>query len=313
MREKNYSNKTFSNNNVNYLKFPNKLQRYSRFLNNKKFDRSPSKNSKFRYAERSPPRLVDDHMNNLTNRKENVNNYIPEENKNTQELQTDDLENGVRTKLTKSSLKKLQKEVFDKELNNIACHHGLCSTKNRKDIKYSRLWFLFELEMSEDWKENLRLSCYNKYVYSAIDESWKMENILLKEQEKCYEYFPIQQLLIPAISESCNRRKSLENIQDLTVNVDSIIEINHEKQRLLPRSFLTRRENEVAFNDFQLDAKKILEDLSSTSENPFGSFNSSPSTNMVESEKKILNTVPKRRKEKKILGALEKKLYLDEK
>lgn len=78
-------------------------------------------------------------------------------------------------------------------------------------------------------------------------------------------------------------------------------------------SFLTRRENEIAFNDFQLDAKKVLDDLSSTSENPFGSFNSSSSTKKVEPEKKILNTVPKRRKEKKILGALEKKLHIGEK
>ena len=81
--------------------------------------------------------------------------------------------------------------------------------------------------MSEDWRENLRLSCYNKYVYSAIDESWKMENILLKEQEQCYEYFPIQQLLIPNITEPFNRQRSLENIQDLTVNVDSIIAVSY--------------------------------------------------------------------------------------
>lgn len=240
MREKNYSNKSLSNNNVNYLQFPNKLQRYSRFLNNKNLDRTPQKPSKLRNAERSPLRFVDDHMERLTSRRENANSAILKENKNIQELQKNDLERDVKTDLTKSSLKKLQNEIFNKELNSIACHHCLCSTKNRKDIKYSRLWFLFELEMSEDWRENLRLSCYNKYVYSAIDESWKMENILLKEQEQCYEYFPIQQLLIPNITEPFNRQRSLENIQDLTVNVDSIIETNHEKQRFLPKSFLTK-------------------------------------------------------------------------
>ncbi|CAI4060521.1 hypothetical protein SKDZ_05G1860 [Saccharomyces kudriavzevii ZP591] len=309
MRGKSYSKRTLSNRDASYLKFSNKLQKYSRFLNKKAIDVNPPEKPKLRTTEINLSPLVSDHGESFARKKEKVCNIIPQQNKHTQESQKNALKDEIKQVLTKGNLKKLQEEIFAKELTNISCHHCLCSVKNRKNIKHSRLWFLFELEMSEDWNENLRLDCYNKYVYSAIDESWMMENILLKKQEKHYEYFPIQQLLIPHSFESFDMRKKPKNIEDLTVNIDSIIETNHQAERFLPESILIKRENDIAFDDFQLDAKKILNDLSATSENPFGS---SPCTKKPETNENNKDTIPKKKNEKRILGALEKKLHIND-
>lgn len=301
MREK----RTISNKDTNYLKFPNKLQRYSRFLSRKISNTSPEKQPKKNIKEHC---LSSYHKEHSVKPKQNSGNVAAKEDKDTQHLQNNVANKEATECLTRSNLKKLQEKIFDRELNDIACDHCLCSTENRRDIKYSRLWFLFELEMSENWNENLRLSCYNKYVYSAIDESWKMENILLKEQEKHYEYFPIGQLLIPNNIDYTNKQKRKENIEDLTIEIDSIIETNHQKKRFLPQSVLIKREDEIAFDDFHLDARKVLNDLSATSENP---FSSSPNTKKIKSKGKPLEVVPKK-KNKKIIGALERKLHIDE-
>ncbi|QHS72896.1 Mam1p [Saccharomyces paradoxus] len=307
MRDKSCRKRTIPDEDASYFKFPNKLQKYSRFLSRKISSTSPKKQPKNNNTESVLSVVPSSHREDLTKLKRNVSNAVA--NKHTQKSQENVIKEDTAKCLTRSNLKKLQEKIFDKELNDIVCDHCLCSTENRKDIKYSRLWFLFELEMSENWNENLRLSCYNKYVYSAIDKTWIMENILFKEQEKNYEYFPIGQLLIPNNIEYSNKPKRQEKIEDLTIEIDSIIEASHQKERFLPQSVLIKREKEIAFNDFQLDARKILNDLSATSENP---FNSSPSTKKIESEGKTLEMVPKEKKNKKIIGALERKLHIDQ-
>ena len=241
MREKRYGKRTLSERNASYLKFPNKLEKYSRFLNKNISKIGLPSNLKKDNAEINLLQPVSNHRGGVKNPKGTATNNTPEQNKHMQDIQKNAYEEGGEKSLTRSNLKKLQEKIFDKELNNIFCDHCLCSTENRKDIKYSRLWFLFELEMSENWNENLRLSCYNKYVYSAIDKSWKMENILLKEQEKYYEYFPIEQLLIPNTIEYHSPWKGQENIGDLTVEIDSVIAVSYTHLDVYKRQGHARR------------------------------------------------------------------------
>lgn len=135
MREK----RTISNKDTNYLKFPNKLQRYSRFLSRKISNTSPEKQPKKNIKEHC---LSSYHKEHSVKPKQNSGNVAAKEDKDTQHLQNNVANEEATECLTRSNLKKLQEKILDRELNDIACDHCLCSTENRRDIKYSRLWFL---------------------------------------------------------------------------------------------------------------------------------------------------------------------------
>lgn len=99
--------------------------------------------------------------------------------------------------LTKQNLRLLQKEIFKFETSANKCPHFFCTIENMKLVDVSRLWFLFELEMSINGEINLRNSWYHDQVYRKILKLWPQSNCLNETIPGGYQPLPLQQIILP--------------------------------------------------------------------------------------------------------------------
>ncbi|CCF60543.1 hypothetical protein KAFR_0K01890 [Kazachstania africana CBS 2517] len=157
--------------------------------------------------------------------------------------------------LNKRTLKQLQTQIFQLETSKFDCSHFLCSKANMETIEFSRLWFLFELEMSYDGKINLRNDCYYNKVYFTLDNHWEQSNCLALEHNKGYPIIPLAQLLIPKLDFEPSR------IDDLDVYMETVIDnsLLAPRKKKIPPTLLFQRNVIDIFEDVPpIDTKNIL-------------------------------------------------------
>lgn len=157
------------------------------------------------------------------------------------------------TRLTTDNLDTLQNELIKREIEDYSCDHFLCSIENRRHMSL-RLWFLFELELIEDDESNYRNVCYHNQVYKGVDPNWKMEDLLQNQTVPAgWEFFPIQQLIIPRIE--VVEEANVSNIENLHVDVGNLDDNGIEK--ILP-TFLSKRNLRSVFDQTPLKTSKLL-------------------------------------------------------
>lgn len=164
--------------------------------------------------------------------------------------------------LTKENIKSLQMKILKNEAENFNCGHFICSHDNRKQLDSTRLWFLFELEMSYDAAVNLRSTCYFNQVYKRIDPLWKMETCFSNEiLPDGFEYFAMEQLNIPKVISSHSKNKSNKQsekpFEDISVNIEDAFE--HEPEQIkIPPSLLSKRNKKEIFDQDSVHTQEIL-------------------------------------------------------
>lgn len=179
------------------------------------------------------------------------------------------------TKLTKENLKLLQKQIFRFENIESPCGHYMCSNKNICSLSCSRLWFLFELELTVDGNWNFRNKCYQEKVYKKIDISWEVENCLDTKFSRGIQKFYMSHITfvpLPDIKNSLHEINNSIAIDDVDVEIDTIIERDNikdqfkkKKTKLIPSTILFSRNKNNTFEHVPVDIKKIINDESSSS------------------------------------------------
>ncbi|CCD22315.1 Mam1p NDAI_0A01570 [Naumovozyma dairenensis CBS 421] len=226
----------------------------------------------------------------------------------TEDEQTIDLKNTSHYLLNKMNLKLLQKEIFKLETRPMPYPDNLCSMENMKDLKISRLWFLFELEMILEQKINLRNSWYNSEIYQKIDDDWPSTNCLDEIPSEGYETFPLNQVYIrhiPEIQENQDTEKCAQ-IGNIDVDIESILD--YVPSRKIPSSKLSLRNRKDVFENLNLDAKKILEDSSASDLFSSSTLQLPKKANIETNENTNTGKQPTKEQAKKKLCVLEEKL-----
>ncbi|KAG0669112.1 hypothetical protein C6P45_004053 [Maudiozyma exigua] len=173
--------------------------------------------------------------------------------------------------LTKTNLKILQNQIFRCEKMDSLCDHYICSKENISNISCSRIWFLFELELTLDGQWNFRNKCYHEKVYQKLSPTWLVENCLdirTKEKDRKtkgslnFEMSHIIFTSLPDITELLNIKQDRSEIE---VSIESIIEetendndLTHAKRKFIPPSILSFRNNDKVFDDTIFDIEEIL-------------------------------------------------------
>lgn len=216
--------------------------------------------------------------------------------------------------LNRENLKVLQDSISEFEISADNCEHYICSLENMYTIDFSRLWFLFELEMTADGKINLRNDCYHKKVYRVLDKNWIQSNALEQKIVNCEREennFNMNEIILPKpIVIEKKRSKRKRRLSDISISIESIIEdskiinkskndqnqIIHEKtftnssssnlniptsptpkrfSRMIPRDPLTERYKMKIFDNFPINVRQILRDKDfSSTQNEESSCNS---------------------------------------
>ena len=169
--------------------------------------------------------------------------------------------------LTKANLKILQNQIFRYENMNSTCTHYSCSNENMLSISSSRIWFLFELELTIDGKWNFRNSCYQIKVYKNIYPLWKIESCLekkLNENSIKFDMSHITFIPIPNLSGLLSIHKQHDS-SEIEIHVESLDEQSESQRRLkkrkiIPPSVLSYRDREKVFEGVTFDIEKILND-----------------------------------------------------
>lgn len=165
--------------------------------------------------------------------------------------------------LTKSNLKLLQKSIFELENKNFECPHYLCSLDNMAQIRHSRTWFLFELEMTYDGYFNLRNSCYFTRVYRNILPVWPITSCLSLNKtafDSRVQLMPLNHIIISNYAAAIPERKRKYNpddINDIYVEIADIAEFGNV-QKYIPPTILTKRRHMESFNDCKVNTKDII-------------------------------------------------------
>lgn len=130
--------------------------------------------------------------------------------------------------LNKENLKILQESISEFEISADNCEHYICSLENMYTIDFSRLWFLFELEMTEDGNINLRNDCYHKKVYKILDPNWIQSNALEQKIANCEKdetNFNMKEIILPQpIAPTKKPVKRKRKLSDISISIESIIE-----------------------------------------------------------------------------------------
>ncbi|CCK69455.1 Mam1p KNAG_0C03500 [Huiozyma naganishii CBS 8797] len=174
--------------------------------------------------------------------------------------------------LVQSNLKVLQKQISVREIAPATCSHYFCSHENQKTVDFSRLWFLFELEMTNDAKINLRNDCYHERVYKAIDETWTKSNTLLQKVPEGSNAMPLSHLLLPNAVlpvKVPKLQQSHKSLSEISVELESVIEDESrpcsKTGKRMPTSSLAARYRKEVFGTVPINIKKILNGQSSSS------------------------------------------------
>lgn len=178
----------------------------------------------------------------------------------------------TRSSLTRENIKNLQNKIFKNEEENFKCGHFICSPENRRQLDSTRLWFLFELEMSYDAVLNLRSTCYFNQVYKRIDPLWRLESCLSKETlPDGFEFFAIEQLNIPNLisndkHKNKNEKKNEKQIENVSVNIEDAFELELEPEQIkIPPSLLSKRNKKEIFDQDAVHTQEILNVATNTS------------------------------------------------
>lgn len=162
--------------------------------------------------------------------------------------------------LSEQGLKKLQREISKLEIDGTnRCSHYLCSDKNMRSIRKSRLWFLFELEMTYDGYQNLRDSCYLSHVYKRLEPSWGAWQNTLKVHND--ESFNVDQLIIPNVPLLAASTGIATDSKDTQ---NKVVDPTDKHTRYLGKSLLERRGRMVVFEECHIDPHDILSNKSSS-------------------------------------------------
>ncbi|KAL3235038.1 Monopolin complex subunit MAM1 [Nakaseomyces bracarensis] len=167
--------------------------------------------------------------------------------------------------LNKHNLKILQQEIFKFETETSDCPHFLCGHENVSMLRTSRLWFLFELEMSYDGYLNLRNSCYFSRVYQKIIPSWTVVSCLSskyanKDHRSPDE--PISHMLISnyaAAIPSSGKYNRVEEGGEISLEIESLFQDNISAH-YIPPTFLNKRRKLVNFTEYKLDVSHIIKE-----------------------------------------------------
>ena len=169
-------------------------------------------------------------------------------------------EDVVFYELNKKNLGLRQAEIYKFETMEPSCGHLLCHRWPSNSAFSSRVWFLFELEMTTDGASNLRDACYFNRIYKRIIPGWEVANSLATAVPKGYEAMPIEYLQIHAL-----QKRSIEishgedvSIEDVSIQFHSIIEEPEKPTRRIPPTSLRSRYNTKTFEDIPIDVASIL-------------------------------------------------------
>lgn len=172
--------------------------------------------------------------------------------------------------LSKNNLRLLQEEIGELETKTDICQHFLCSNNNMRNVDFSRLWFLFELEMSADGLVNLRNDCYHKKVYSTLDVEWPKSNCLKDKLPSKLIPMQLSQIILPKqLNVGQYKNNGEESLSNISVFVESILEnesrIENKKHKKIPTNKLATRDKREVFENIIIDVKTILDDKTSSS------------------------------------------------
>lgn len=174
--------------------------------------------------------------------------------------------------LTKTNLKILQNQIFRYEKMGSLCDHYICSKENISNITCSRIWFLFELELTLDGQWNFRNKCYHEKVYQKLNPTWLVENCLdIKARgkdriTKGLLKFKMSHIIFTPLPDITELLKSLkQDKSEIEVSIESIIEetendndLTHAKRKFIPPSILSFRNNDKVFDDTIFDIEEVL-------------------------------------------------------
>ncbi|SMN18245.1 similar to Saccharomyces cerevisiae YER106W MAM1 Monopolin, kinetochore associated protein involved in chromosome attachment to meiotic spindle [Maudiozyma saulgeensis] len=169
--------------------------------------------------------------------------------------------------LTKANLKILQNQIFRYENMDPICNHYSCSKENMLSISCSRIWFLFELELTIDGKWNFRNNCYHNKVYKKIHPLWKIQNCLekkLNDNSVKFDMSYITFIPLPNLSELLSNSGTHDSsavelhVESLEEQVSSQRKL--KKRKIMPPSILSYRNREKVFDGVTFDIEKILND-----------------------------------------------------
>lgn len=175
--------------------------------------------------------------------------------------------------LTKTNLKILQNQIFRYEEMDCLCGHYICSKENMLNIKCSRSWFLFELELTLDGLWNFRNKCYHTKVYQKLNPNWLIENCLDRKPNrkdgsgKELSKFEMSHIIFTPISNITELLTEKHNKSEIEVSIESIIEetengktLAHTRRKFIPPSVLSFRNKDKVFDDTIFDIEEILHD-----------------------------------------------------
>ncbi|CAL9735709.1 monopolin complex subunit Mam1p [Monosporozyma servazzii] len=172
--------------------------------------------------------------------------------------------------LSKGNLRLLQEEIGILETKTEICEHFLCSNSNMKTVDFSRLWFLFELEMSVDGIINLRNDCYHEKVYKTLDAEWPTSNCLKDELPSKLIPMKLSQIILPKpLNITHFKSNEEESLSNISLFVESILEndshVENKKRKMIPTNKLATRDKRDVFENIIIDVKTILSDRTSSS------------------------------------------------
>lgn len=180
--------------------------------------------------------------------------------------------NGICTSLSPRNLKLLQINIGELETATDICSHYLCSNENMRTVDFSRLWFLFELEMTVNGEINLRNECYYKKIYAKIDPNWPQSNCLKEKLPSKINKMQLTHIILPKPINiwgvNCKPKKSI-NLSDVSIFIESVIEnesfSENTKQKKIPINYLAARDKKKVFDSVNINAKSILNEVNSPS------------------------------------------------
>lgn len=178
--------------------------------------------------------------------------------------------NTIRTSLSSRNLKLLQRNIGELETATDICSHYLCSNENMKTVDFSRLWFLFELEMSVNGGINLRNECYYKKVYAKIDPNWPQSNCLKEKLPSKIFEMQLTHIILPKpinIGGAYYHQKNSTDLSDMSLLIESVIEdesfLETTKQKKIPSNYLAIRDKKKVFDTININVTSILNEKSS--------------------------------------------------
>lgn len=181
-------------------------------------------------------------------------------------------DNNNRIPLSSRNLRLLQQNIGKLETGDNICSHYLCSNRNMKTVDFSRLWFLFELEMSVNGDINLRNECYYRKVYTKIFPDWPQSNCLQEKLPSKICKMQLTHIILPKPIDFLailSKQKNPMDLSDMSVLIESVIEeksvLEKVKPKKIPSSYLAARDRKKVFESVSINVRNILNERDSSS------------------------------------------------